>query len=227
MASDDSDATSSSGSSDSEGGAPTTPTGETDIDEVPAKIPADEVILKRRRLSNAASERSVADEPAQPTTKKENKSKKAKKVKEQEPEPAIVEEKVASKAEEADEEQEKDTKKKGKKAEKKRKQASDVAEAEEPSVKKVKKGKKNKDTEETAEGEQWHVEELDGGSARQQKFLRLLGGKRAGAASDIPTTSHAKGKSDVVKAEAEIQRQFEEGMKMKAEGGSKRRGLGA
>ena len=174
----------------------------------------------------------MTDEPAEPALK-EKKSKKAKKANVQEPEPAAPEEEETSKQDEEQESAEEDSKK-SKKAEKKRKRASDAAEAEESSMKKDKKEKKSKGKKSTAEsdaaaaeGEQWHVEDLDGGSARQQKFLRLLGGKKAGAAGGV-TTSHApKGKSDSTKAEADIQRQFEAGMKAKAEGGSKRRGLGA
>lgn len=221
LASNDSDATSSSGSSEDEGGAPT---GTTDIDDISSKVPADEVILKRRRLSNA-SQRSVAS-TKEAAKAEEKKSKKSEKNKD-----------TAAETEDQDEKPqsvEKDTKK-SKKAEKKRKRTSDAAETEEPSVKKDKKEKKTKSkkstTEESSaakeEGEQWQVEDLDGGASRQQKFLRLLGGKKAGT-TGVGAASHvSKGKSDSTKAEADIQRQFEVGMKMKAEGGSKRRGLGA
>jgi hypothetical protein len=52
-----------------------------------------------------------------------------------------------------------------------------------------------------------------------------LGGKKAGAPVAAPQGT--KGTSDPTKAEADIQKQFEAGMKMKNEAGSKRRGLGA
>ena len=77
-----------------------------------------------------------------------------------------------------------------------------------------------------AEAQQWNVLELDGGSDRQNKFLRLLGGKKTGAKSH-GASSTPIGSSNAVRAEAAIQRQFEVGMKMKNDGGQNRRGLGA
>ncbi|KAI8714245.1 Small acidic protein [Fusarium sp. LHS14.1] len=192
--------------------------------EVPPEVPADEVVMKHRRLSNAASERSHVETPAEAEPKKEKKSKKSKKAKEVEAEEEAVEAEADSEAEEPAV-----SEKKSKKAEKKRKRDSEAAA--ETSTKKEKKGKGKKEKEESsadAPAEQWHVDEVEGGSARQAKFLRLLGGKKGGASTGAPTTSHAsKGQSDSTKAEAEIQKQFEAGMKMKNEGGSKRRGLGA
>lgn len=73
--------------------------------------------------------------------------------------------------------------------------------------------------------EEINVEGLEGGSARQDKFLRLLGGKKAGV-SIAKSGSIATSKNDSVKAEAAIQRQYEAGMQLK-ESGQKRRGLGA
>lgn len=73
--------------------------------------------------------------------------------------------------------------------------------------------------------ESWHVTDLDGGSARQSKFLRLLGGKKQGM-SLATVGRDAKGASESSRAEAVIQRQFETGMKAKNDGGSHRRGLG-
>ncbi|KAH7152484.1 small acidic protein family-domain-containing protein [Dactylonectria estremocensis] len=217
----------SDGESQSDNGvALTKPT----MDEVPADVPADEVLLKQRRLSNAASERSNASHvESRPKIdlKKFKKSKKA--------EADEQEEKEASEADPEIESSDKKAKK-AKKAEKKRKRANEAAKAavtEEPAVKKdkskdksTKKPKRTEKAEEdagAAEAEKWQVEDLDGGEARQAKFLRLLGGKKAGAA----VAPASKSKSDSTKAEAEIQRQFEAGMKMKNEGGSKRRGLGA
>ncbi|KAL2676706.1 hypothetical protein Neosp_010470 [[Neocosmospora] mangrovei] len=189
--------------------------------EVPPEVPADEVVMKHRRLSNAASERSHVETPAETEPKKEKKSKKSKKAKEVEVEEEAVEAESDS--------EEPAVEKKSKKAEKKRKRDSEVAA--ETSTRKEKKGKGKKEKEDSsadAPAEQWHVDEVEGGSARQAKFLRLLGGKKGGASTGAPATSHAsKGQSDSTKAEAEIQKQFEAGMKMKNEGGSKRRGLGA
>jgi hypothetical protein len=209
--SDTSDSGSDSSSED-EGGAPVAkqPT------EVPTNIPADEVVMKHRRLSNATSERShvsaadispeAKEEPKE--SKKEKKSKKGKKVRLVEPEKA-EEEAVESEVEVEDP---KASDKKAKKAEKKRKRAET-------------KDKKEKEPESAAQAEQWQVDDLEGGSARQAKFLRLLGGKKAGAS--VAASHNTKGASDSTKAEADIQKQFEAGMKMKNDGGSKRRGLGA
>ncbi|KAF9775923.1 hypothetical protein IL306_005920 [Fusarium sp. DS 682] len=204
---------SSDSSSEDEGGAPVAkqPT------EVPTNIPADEIVMKHRRLSNATSERShvsaadispeLEEEPTE--SKKEKKSKKGKKVRLVEPE-KVEEEAVES---EAEVEEPKKSDKKAKKAEKKRKRTEA-------------KDKQEKEAEPAAQAEQWQVDDLEGGSARQAKFLRLLGGKKAGAS--VAASSHnTKGASDSTKAEADIQKQFEAGMKMKNDGGSKRRGLGA
>lgn len=92
----------------------------------------------------------------------------------------------------------------------KRKRQDDAAE--EPATKKGKQ-------------EEINVDGLEGGSARQDKFLRLLGGKKAGASIAKPG-SIATSKNGSVKAEAAIQRQYEAGMQLK-ESGQKRRGLGA
>ncbi|KAF4338805.1 small acidic family domain protein [Fusarium beomiforme] len=204
----------SDSSSEDGGGAPVAkqPT------EVPTNIPADEIVMKHRRLSNATSERShvsaadispeVEEEPEE--SKKEKKSRKGKKVRLVEPE-KVEDEAVES---EPEVEKPKASDKKAKKAEKKRKRAAED------------KDKKEKEPEAPAQAEQWQVDDLEGGSARQAKFLRLLGGKKAGAS--IAASSHnTKGASDSTKAEADIQKQFEAGMKMKNDGGSKRRGLGA
>lgn len=73
----------------------------------------------------------------------------------------------------------------------------------------------------------WNIGELGGGSSRQDKFLRLLGGKK-GAAAEAKTAGRTNTcVSAARQAEADIQRQFEVGMKMKSDGGGKRRGLGA
>ncbi|EGX92517.1 hypothetical protein CCM_03890 [Cordyceps militaris CM01] len=82
-----------------------------------------------------------------------------------------------------------------------------------------------KETSAAGRPEGWHVTNLDGGPARQSKFLRLLGGKKQGVR--VPEAgSSSKSASESARAEADIQRQFEEGMRMKNDGGSHRRGLG-
>jgi len=227
--SSESDASETSDASENNGGAPV----EQQPTEVPADVPADEIVMKHRRLSNAGSERSrisAADVPAAAEEelekpkkeKKDKKGKKEKKVRVVAPE-EVKEEAVESESEDeepkvSEKKAKKDKKeKKDKKAEKKRKRAAE-SESEPKS--------KTKESEEpAAQAEKWQVDDLEGGSARQAKFLRLLGGKKAGATA--PATHGSKGTSDSTKAEADIQRQFEAGMKMKNEGGSKRRGLGA
>lgn len=76
---------------------------------------------------------------------------------------------------------------------------------------------------------QWNPDALSGGSARKDKFLKLLGAKKGGQAGKI-TNKPAKANGNVVdisKIQSELERQFESGIKMKHDGGSKRRGLGA
>lgn len=140
----------------------------------------------------------------------------------------------------AEEEVERKPSKKDKK-EKKRKRDAEDAHDEHPTPKKEKGEKKSKrskskkaDEEDApktnADAENWNVDELEGGQSRQAKFMRLLGGKKAGASAATDPTSAKKAKkgtSDSIKAEAEIRRQFETGMKAKNEGGAHRRGLGA
>lgn len=131
-----------------------------------------------------------------------------------------------------------------KKAKKEKKSKDKKEKKERKKAKKQKKKSKAKDTDssssdsdsdsddedegkaaETNKPESWHVTDLDGGSARQSKFLRLLGGKKQGMS--VPTgAGAAKTASDSTRAEADIRRQFEEGMKIKHDGGSHRRGLG-
>ncbi|RFU80893.1 hypothetical protein TARUN_1310 [Trichoderma arundinaceum] len=110
-------------------------------------------------------------------------------------------------------------------ADSKRKRQDDNAE--EPVSKKGKKEKKSKGGEQAlpATTEEFKIEGLEGGSARQDKYLRLLGGKKAGAGA-AKLGSLAVNKGDSVRAEAALERQYQAGMLLK-ESGHKRRGLGA
>jgi hypothetical protein len=77
--------------------------------------------------------------------------------------------------------------------------------------------------------EQWNPDELPGDEARKDKFLRLLG---AGKTNGIKDESSSKKKpnnksSQISQIEAELERQYEAGMKLKHDGQGKRRGLGA
>lgn len=107
------------------------------------------------------------------------------------------------------------------KADKKRKHDDD---AEQPVSKKEKKTKVGEKVAQ-ATTEQVKIQGLEGGAARQDKFLRLLGGKKAGVNATKPG-SMASNPGKSVRAEAAIQQQFEAGMMLK-ESGHKRRGLGA
>ncbi|KAH7409060.1 small acidic protein family-domain-containing protein [Cadophora sp. MPI-SDFR-AT-0126] len=75
--------------------------------------------------------------------------------------------------------------------------------------------------------EQWNPDALTGDAARRNKFLRLLG---AGKGSSKGVEKDKKDKDNGVnikKIQEELERQFEAGVKMKHDGGSKKRGLGA
>lgn len=79
--------------------------------------------------------------------------------------------------------------------------------------------------------ERWHVKELDGGSQRQSKFMRLLGGKKAAVeATGEPSSGGggARPRMDINQANRELEQQFDTSVRMKFEGGgAKRKGLGA
>ncbi|CAG8958171.1 hypothetical protein HYFRA_00000523 [Hymenoscyphus fraxineus] len=76
---------------------------------------------------------------------------------------------------------------------------------------------------------QWNSDKLGGGAARQDKFNRLLGGKKANVEekSEERKSKKVKNEVDLEKVQNELERQYESGMKMKYDGGGKRRGLGA
>ncbi|PQE25994.1 wound-responsive ked protein [Rutstroemia sp. NJR-2017a BBW] len=141
------------------------------------------------------------------------KEKKAAPVSEPEPEPAPAAEADESKKRKRSKE-EKESKK-----EHKRKKSSKSADEE-------------KDTSNAGAdmaGEQWNADALDGNDQRKSKFLRLLGaGKNAaGGAKTATEGKDKKDKRDIEKVQSELERQYEMGMKMKHDGGAKRRGLGA
>ncbi|KAI1377399.1 small acidic protein family-domain-containing protein [Hypoxylon crocopeplum] len=77
-------------------------------------------------------------------------------------------------------------------------------------------------------GEQWNVSALEGSDKRKEKFLRLLGAKKTNGTST--TESHdgpTRSKSDIARVQHDLERQFDTGMRMKHEGQSHRKGLGA
>ncbi|APA13948.1 hypothetical protein sscle_12g087180 [Sclerotinia sclerotiorum 1980 UF-70] len=96
------------------------------------------------------------------------------------------------------------------------------------------KRKKSKSTSEEEEepakkeiAAQWNADALDGDAERKSKFLRLLGAGKGGAVSGKGAETKGKGKDDIEKVQSELERQYDYGMKMKHDGGAKRRGLGA
>ncbi|KAH8588412.1 small acidic protein family-domain-containing protein [Bisporella sp. PMI_857] len=75
-------------------------------------------------------------------------------------------------------------------------------------------------------GEQWNTQALIGDEARKAKFLRLLGARKTG---DDSSKKHKSSKKviDILKVQSDLERQYEAGIKLKHDGGSKRRGLGS
>lgn len=118
----------------------------------------------------------------------------------------------------------------------------------EPSPKKPKKNKdkynknknKNKDVAPDSEAvgkflaagpakttDNWNVSALEGGSERQSKFMKLLGGGKAASSPGAKGSGGAHSKMDVHKYQDDLQKQYDTGMRMKFEGQGQRRGLGA
>lgn len=81
---------------------------------------------------------------------------------------------------------------------------------------------------ENGDAQQWNPDALSGDAARKDKFLRLLGaGKSNGNGEGSSGKGGQKKEVDLEKVQNDLERQFEAGVKMKHEGGAKRRGLGA
>ncbi|KAH8174189.1 small acidic protein family protein [Sarocladium implicatum] len=214
--SSDSDSSSSSDSEDEEGGVP-----------VPAAVPSDEVDLKKRKEKEDSSSDSDTSSDADSESDSESESESEP---EPEPEPKKVKKVKKNKKNKKEEKKvviDKKAAKKAAKAEKKRKRSADDESEDEAPKEKPKKSKKKTEAAMSNDTERWSVAELDGGAARQDKFMRLLGGKKAGAAAGHAGKGVSRGKSNSVKAAADIERQFEDGMKAKHGGGGQRRGLGA
>ncbi|KAG9243618.1 small acidic protein family-domain-containing protein [Calycina marina] len=77
-----------------------------------------------------------------------------------------------------------------------------------------------------AVGEKWNTEALTGDQARKQKFLRLLGAGKFNSDASKHSTSSKKF-TDISKVQIDLEKQYEAGMMLKHNSGSKRRGLGA
>ncbi|SPO00719.1 uncharacterized protein DNG_03467 [Cephalotrichum gorgonifer] len=76
--------------------------------------------------------------------------------------------------------------------------------------------------------DRWNVTALEGGSDRQNKFMKLLGGGKvaASASSAPPNAGRPASKLDIHRVQDDLQRQYDAGMRMKFEGQGQRRGLG-
>ena len=87
---------------------------------------------------------------------------------------------------------------------------------------------KEEPVQDAAVAAQWNPEALTGEAARKEKFLRLLGAGKANAkALDGARHKSSAKVVDISKVQSDLEKQYEAGMKMKHDGGGKRRGLGA
>ncbi|GAB1314355.1 hypothetical protein MFIFM68171_04565 [Madurella fahalii] len=75
--------------------------------------------------------------------------------------------------------------------------------------------------------ERWNVHGLGGGAKRQDKFMRLLGGKKHGATAPAEAKEGSRQRFDIARVEQQLEQQYDAGIRMKFEGGGQRRGLGA
>ncbi|KXX81358.1 hypothetical protein MMYC01_201441 [Madurella mycetomatis] len=129
-----------------------------------------------------------------------------------------------------------DSGRKRKKAKDKSKKRKDSAVSEEaPKKEAPKKGTLKKEgptlasppTAEVDLSERWNVHGLGGGAKRQDKFMRLLGGKKHGITAPAEAKESARQRFDIGRVEQQLEQQYDAGIRMKFEGGGQRRGLGA
>jgi hypothetical protein len=121
-------------------------------------------------------------------------------------------------------------KKEQKKAEKREARRLEKIKKAEEKRKKSGWGKEKKRTSSTGAtgAKQWNPDALGGDAARKDKFLRLLGAGKSNANGEASgPAGKPKPKVDIEKVQSELERQYDAGMKMKHDGGGKRRGLGA
>jgi hypothetical protein len=214
--------------------------GDEDVDSEMKGVPNNSASgSKGNTAHDAAAKDEIKEQETKGEKKKDKKKKKSndveiakvevsmptKESRDAEEKPKKKKKKSKSKSEEGNDAKEQVSATKAEVADIKRKRQDEAGE--EPASKKGKKEKKHKGGEQVtqAPNEEIKIAGLEGGSARQDKFLRLLGAKKAGASTAKPG-SIAASKNDSVSAEAAIQRQFEAGMQLK-ESGQRRRGLGA
>lgn len=77
--------------------------------------------------------------------------------------------------------------------------------------------------------DRWNIQALDGGKARQNKFLRLMGGKKAGVVETSASSSRKDNKkiAEIKQREEELEKQFNSGMRAKHSSGNGKKGLGS
>ncbi|KAI1429434.1 small acidic protein family-domain-containing protein [Xylaria sp. FL1777] len=173
---------------------------------------------KKRKVEQSSDDDTEAD---MPTIKKDEKKKKKKDKKEQISEESEVIE-LADDNEVPTEKSKKKKEKKEKKEKREKREKKEKHPTQEYVPTPIAEGEAN-----TNGGEQWNVSALEGDSKRKQKFLRLLGGGKVNGVANSDQITSTSSKADIAKVQSDLERQFDVGMKMKQEGHSHRRGLGA
>ena len=207
----DSDVESDGDSSSDDGGAKveSTPAKVTPVEKVTISQKEDVVMKdkKKKKSQKSAIETpedsaDEAEEPKvqeQPAQKDKAKKKKKRKLEAQADGEAKTEDVAAEKK-----------KKKAKKAKKEKLEATTASEDKTPAANAP---------------ENWNVQSLDGGSDRKAKFLRLLGGKKAG--QTVGDGDKPRDNLDMKHVADDLEKQFEAGRHMKFETGGQKGGLGA
>jgi hypothetical protein len=75
--------------------------------------------------------------------------------------------------------------------------------------------------------ERWNVQGLGGGTSRQSKFMRLLGGKKHGVEAAAEAKDGPRKRFDIGQVSQELEKQFDAGIQLKFGAGGQRKGLGA
>ncbi|KAI1434626.1 small acidic protein family-domain-containing protein [Xylaria sp. CBS 124048] len=76
--------------------------------------------------------------------------------------------------------------------------------------------------------DRWNVSALEVDDKRKNRFLRLLGANKAGnSTSNSSPVNSTTSKAELSRMQSDLERQFDTGMKMKQDGQSRRKGLGA
>ncbi|EOO02931.1 putative wound-responsive protein ked protein [Phaeoacremonium minimum UCRPA7] len=207
----DSDVESDGDSSSDDGGAKveSTPAKVTPVEKVTISQEEDVVMKdkkkKKTRKSAIETPEDSADEAEEPKVqeqlaqKDKAKKKKKRKLEAQADDGAKTEDVASDKK-----------KKKAKKAKKEKLEATTASEEKTPAANAP---------------ENWNVQSLDGGSDRKAKFLRLLGGKKAG--QTMGDGDKPRDNLDMKHVADDLEKQFEAGRHMKFETGGQKRGLGA